>query len=413
MLGFGLVMIYVVYSMLQPSDEEVAMQKKSEINTSQPITTPIADVGQNVIVPEIPKLPDVPTLSAPIPPPAATPTPPPVMDIVVPNVATPALPTVPAAPTQVMTPLVPSMVVAPPSSDAGIIGVGRSGPTAEEQAEAARKRAKITSSIMLKSGSGSTASQSVNSEGKALNVLVRNTDQVVATHVGEQQRLIMQGKIIDAVLETAINTDLPGSLRAVVSRDVYSETGKNILINRGSRLVGTYSSTVAYGVARVQILWERIIRPDGVDIKIASGGVDNLGRSGTPGEVDNHIMQNLSSAMMISTLDIALATYFDKNSSSSSSTTTTVTPGVSTTGEASTTGAVVTPTVTSGETPTNAEDSSKEALSKIQEIGKQILAKSMARPPTVTVNQGASLKVYVKKDLLFPGSSANLTRVIE
>jgi type IV secretion system protein VirB10 len=405
MVAFGLIMAYVVYQMLQPSEEELAMKTKSEIDANKPIAKPTQDIGQNIVVPEIPRLPDVPVLSAPVPPPAPTPAPPPVMDI---NIPTPPPVIAPiATPTTTM----PSIGAAP---SVNIVGLNNPPtPTPEEVAAAARKKAKITSSIMLRSGTSNPASKNLNSEGKALDVLTRNSDQIVATYIGDQQRIIAQGKVIDAVLETAINTDLPGSLRAIISRDVYSETGKNILINRGSRLIGTYASTVAFGVSRVQIIWERLIRPDGIDIRLASPSIDNLGRTGATGDADNHILQNLSTAMMISTLDIALAMYLDKNSSSGSSTTTTVQGGVTTTGGASTTGTVINPTVTTGSTPTNEEDAASEALTKIQDIGKQILAKTMALPPTVTIDQGTSLKVYVKKDLLFPGRSANLTRVVE
>jgi type IV secretory pathway VirB10-like protein len=40
---------------------------------------------------------------------------------------------------------------------------------------------------------------------------------------------------IDAVLETAINSDLQGMLHAVVSSDVYAETGNAVLIPKGSK----------------------------------------------------------------------------------------------------------------------------------------------------------------------------------
>ena len=62
--------------------------------------------------------------------------------------------------------------------------------------------------------------------------------------------IIAQGAVIPAVLETAINSDLPGYVRAVVSRDVSSFDGKNVLVPRGSRLVGQYRSGVALGQSR-------------------------------------------------------------------------------------------------------------------------------------------------------------------
>ena len=124
-------------------------------------------------------------------------------------------------------------------------------------------------------------------------------------------------------------------------------------------------------------------------------------------------MRNISTAMMISMIDMALATYADKNGGASDTQTTTVSGGVNTSGDASSTGTIVSPSVTTGSTPTNAEQATTDSLNKIGSVGAQLLAKTLALPPTITVDQGTSVKVYVQKDLFFPGRSANLTKVVE
>ncbi len=167
-------------------------------------------------------------------------------------------------------------------------------------------------------------------------------------------------------------------------------------------------------MTRVQMQWTRVLRPDGIDIQINSPSIDDLGRTGTAGTVDNHTLRNLSTALMVSMLDFSLAQYLDKNQSTASgSTTTTVSGGVTTSGGASATGTVVAPTVTTGTTPTNTQAAAANSLQNIEDMGKQLLAKTLALPPTITVNQGTPLKVYVQKDIVFPGRSANLTKVIE
>ena len=70
-------------------------------------------------------------------------------------------------------------------------------------------------------------------------------DTAKATEVNNLNRTILQGKIVNAVLETAINTDIPGMLRAIVTRDVYAEQGVDVMIPKGSRLIGKYASEVA------------------------------------------------------------------------------------------------------------------------------------------------------------------------
>ena len=125
------------------------------------------------------------------------------------------------------------------------------------------------------------------------------------------------------------------------------------------------------------------------------------------------IFPNLMTALMISTLDIAAATYLDKNGGSTDSgTTTTITGGVTSNGN-SQTGTIVSPTITTGTPPTNTEEASAQTLDNINEVGKQLLGKTLALPPTITVDQGTPLKVYVQRDIIFPGRSANLTRIIE
>jgi type IV secretory pathway VirB10-like protein len=116
-----------------------------------------------------------------------------------------------------------------------------------------------------------------------------------------------QGTIIPGVLETAINSDLPGFTRAVVSRDVLSFDGKAVLIPRGSRLIGQYKSAVALGQSRAFIIWTRVIRPDGVSIQIGSPGTDELGRGGLTGEVDQHFFRRFSGSILLSVLNAGVA----------------------------------------------------------------------------------------------------------
>ncbi len=397
MVGLILLLAFIIYKVMQPSAEEIATITKSEIDNKLPIAKPIEDSGQTIIVPEIPKLPEAPVLSAPIPVAAPAPPPPPVMDM--------SSPTPAASQAQ--------YVQVPSAPKAGIVGLPGIDVTpkdantdAKDAAEAARRKARITSSMMAGGGKGSgAAKKGVTSEGKSLSILERNADQIVATHIGELQRVIAQGKIIDAVLETAINTDLSGMIRAIVSQDVYSEAGKNVLIPRGARLIGAYSSSVKYGQNRVQIVWERVIRPDGVDIKVASPGVDDLGRAGSEGEVDNHIIRTFATAAMMSVIDISLAKYADDTAPNTGTTTTTVAqptdPNLAQT------------TTTSGDVQSNESDAYDAAIQRFGDMGKDLMQKNMNMPATITIDQGTTVKVFVKRDLIFPGRSANLTRLIE
>jgi type IV secretion system protein VirB10 len=127
-----------------------------------------------------------------------------------------------------------------------------------------------------------------------------NVEVASASRMTDPATTIAQGTLIPAILETAINSDLPGYVRALVSQDVRSFDGKHILVPRSSRLIGQYKSGLAAGQTRAYVLWTRLIRPDGVTVALASPGVDYAGRTGLTGEVDGHFMKRFGSAMLLS-----------------------------------------------------------------------------------------------------------------
>ena len=114
---------------------------------------------------------------------------------------------------------------------------------------------------------------------------------------------ITEGTVIPGVLETAINSDLPGLVRGINSADVYSHDGSQLLIPKGSRLVGRYQSDTRRGQVRIFIMWTRIIRADGLSILINSPGTDPLGRAGLEGDVDTHFFQIFGAAILFSIID--------------------------------------------------------------------------------------------------------------
>jgi len=83
---------------------------------------------------------------------------------------------------------------------------------------------------------------------------------------------VVQGTMIQAVTETALDSTLPGAIRAIVSEDVHSFDGTRVLIPRGARLVGRYRSDVALAQSRVMVAWDRIILPDNQTVEISAFG---------------------------------------------------------------------------------------------------------------------------------------------
>jgi type IV secretion system protein VirB10 len=134
--------------------------------------------------------------------------------------------------------------------------------------------------------------------------LGRNAAEARARPAGDLSNIVPEGSVIPAVLETALNSDLPGYTRAIVSRDVLSFDGTKVLAPRGSRLVGQYRSAVALGQSRAFVIWTRLIRPDGVNIQLAEPGTDALGRGGLEGEVDTHFLRRFGGAILLSLITV-------------------------------------------------------------------------------------------------------------
>jgi len=203
-------------------------------------------------------------------------------------------------------------------------------------------------------------------------------DDTFASHVSQSQaatvfasqlhntRLIVpQGTVVPAILETGINSDLPGFVRAVVSRDVHGFDGTTVLIPRGSKLIGQYRSAVAAGYSRAFVVWSRLLTPDAVSVDIGSPATDQLGRGGVEGESNSHFLQRFGAAILLSVLTAGLDAAVNSTTPQNS---TAIVIG----------------------TPQQANNVAAIALQKYIDV-----------PTTITVPQGTPVRVFVARDLDF------------
>lgn len=127
-----------------------------------------------------------------------------------------------------------------------------------------------------------------------------STSARVAAALRNRAFLLPKGTYIDCALQTKIDTTVAGMTMCVVTRDVYSDTGEILLIDRGSQITGEYQANMTQGQARVFVLWNRIKTPSGVVVDLDSPGVDPLGASGVDGFVNNHFLERFGGALMLS-----------------------------------------------------------------------------------------------------------------
>ncbi len=122
---------------------------------------------------------------------------------------------------------------------------------------------------------------------------------VSASVLQNQPYLLTTGTLIPCVLQTAMDSTLPGLVTCVVPQDILGKTGL-VLLDRGTRVVGQFQGDVRQGIERMFVLWTRAETPQGVVITLDSPASDALGRSGLEGEVDRRFWQRFGGALLLS-----------------------------------------------------------------------------------------------------------------
>ena len=192
--------------------------------------------------------------------------------------------------------------------------------------------------------------------------------------------LMLRGTFIRCVLETRIVSDIPGFTSCVVTEPVYSFTGRRLLLPKGSKVLGKYDSGPTGD--REAVIWDRVVTPNGIDVNMASPGIDNLGGSGHPGYLNSHWGSRIGSALLISMLSDAFKYEGEKHGPTST-------------------------TISDGGIATQSPYQSNTAQT-LQELSGQAVQAAANRKPTLTINQGTVVNIYVAKDVDFSGVVARL-----
>jgi type IV secretion system protein VirB10 len=194
------------------------------------------------------------------------------------------------------------------------------------------------------------------------------TQGVKAELLPNRNFVVAKGTALDCALETAIDTTVPGLITCRLTRDVYSDNGHVVMLDRGSQLVGEYKGGIKDGEARVFVLWTRAKTPNGVVVALDSPGTDALGRAGIAGWVDHHYAERFGAAILTSIIKDVFATI-----------------------------AYTAARNNNGNTQISIGNTSRESES----IGVEILKRTAGAPPTLYVNQGAHVQIMVARDLDF------------
>ena len=188
-----------------------------------------------------------------------------------------------------------------------------------------------------------------------------------AAVLADRDRWLTQGTVIDCVLETRMVSTVPGMTTCHLTRDAYSTSGRVVLLDRGTRLVGRYQGGMQQGEARIFVLWTRAETPAGVLVTLDSPGTGALGEAGVGGGVDQHFWDRFGAAMVVSLVE-----------------------GATDAASARLSGPARGATVNVG-----------GAAGATRDVVSRTLESTVNTPPTLYVNQGERIGVLVARDLDF------------
>ena len=116
------------------------------------------------------------------------------------------------------------------------------------------------------------------------------------------------GTVIPAALVTGLNSDLPGTVVAQVTRNVYdSAAQRDVLVPAGTRLVGEYDDQIAYGQDRALVAWTRMLFPDGTSVEVPGlPSTDRQGYAGMRDDVDRHYGRVFGSAVLLAAVGVGV-----------------------------------------------------------------------------------------------------------
>ncbi|WP_273783724.1 type IV secretion system protein VirB10 [Bartonella sp. AU15XJBT] len=129
------------------------------------------------------------------------------------------------------------------------------------------------------------------------------TEETKAKLIGNRNFIIAMGTSIPCILETALNSDQPGFASCIINRDILSDNGRVVLLDKGTQVIGEYRGGIKQGQSRLFVLWTRAKTPTGVIIPLASPATDTLGRAGFDGNINTHWWERFGSSLLLTVID--------------------------------------------------------------------------------------------------------------
>jgi hypothetical protein len=178
------------------------------------------------------------------------------------------------------------------------------------------------------------------------------------------------GTVIPAALVTAVDSDVAGPLVAQVTQDVFDREQRQVVIPRGSRLIGAYDSQVALGERRLLVAWSRLIFPDGSGMSFRGlPAATRAGEAGLAGAVDNHLARVFGSAILLSILSAGVQLSQPQESA------------------------------TFGAAASTRQVAAAAVGQELSSVAIELLRREMSVPPTIRIAAGTRFLVFLRGDV--------------
>lgn len=260
-----------------------------------------------------------------------------------------------------------------PVTQGAIDADGNPVPTLDELKYAAPMMGMLNNGKNSSSGNGNRQPAALTaSETHTPGTLENSLDPVAtpsksAVRIKNQSLILSKGTVIECILESRVDTTVPGMTTCVIPRDVYSMNGRVLLIEKGTKAIGEYQGSVANGLARIFMLWTELRTPKGISIALNSPAADALGAAGMGGYVDYHWWKRFGNALLFSLISDGFQY-----------------------------------AINTADSHNNNGDVTYESTSDgMDEIIQEAMRQSGNIPPTLTKNQGERVSIFVARDLSF------------
>lgn len=204
--------------------------------------------------------------------------------------------------------------------------------------------------------------------GDSLTSALTKTPQVRAAKLGNRDFLLARGGDIPCVLQKQILSNIPGTTSCLITENIYSDNGAVLLMEKGSKVEGSYSQGLKVGDVRLAVMWERVKTTNGVVIDLDSPSTDSVGAAGVPGWVDNKWMERIGAAFLLSIIQDAVTLEASKSGAGNNG---------------------------------NGYPAYGNSQSNVTKMSEKVLDSTIGIAPTIIKNRGELINISVNRDVWF------------